>query len=285
MSRPIFYMRVPLPDGSMTDGKVDYSHYPDALGLASLDLSGKRVLDVAANDGFWTFWAEDQGAGELIGTDVDSFERYDWGWGQPDEKTRAAFSLNPYAQWAEAGAGFRWIAEQRNSRAQRRDVSVYDLEREGLTGFDIVFCFGLLYHLRHPLLALDTLRRACSGVLVLETFVFNCDEDHPRTYFYWDNAMRSPTNWTGPTKACVASWLRSAGFPHIWATTPNVSVKTGRTVFVAAIDETERAAFDSAPRLTYLDDAYWRRVHEIVRQSHGVSSTWPVGSLEPPRSR
>ena len=263
-------MRVPLPDGSATDGLIDYAAYPETLGLTSFDLRGKRVLDVAANDGFWAFWAEDQGAEAVVATDVDSFERYDWGWGEPDEATRAALSRNRYSQWAEAGAGFRWIAEQRGSRAKRVDVSVYDLARAGLVGFDLVFCFGLLYHLRHPLLSLDALRQACTGVLVLETFIFNSDEDHPLAYFYWDDAMRGATAWSGPTKACVAAWLRSAGFPHIWATQPNAALKTARQVFVAAIDERDRSVFDAAPSLTYLDDAYFRRVHATVRQTHGL---------------
>ena len=85
-----FYMKVPLPDGSYTDGRVDYTGFPARLGLDKLDLTGARVLDVACNDGFWSFWAEQQGAEDVFARDVDSFEGYDWGNTEEDRKTRDA---------------------------------------------------------------------------------------------------------------------------------------------------------------------------------------------------
>src|SRR3546814_14588202 len=73
-------MKVPLPDVTFSNGLIDYNHVPKELGIHALDLSGKRVLDIAANDGFWTFWAESRGAEDLLAIDIDGFQESDWGW-------------------------------------------------------------------------------------------------------------------------------------------------------------------------------------------------------------
>ena len=46
-----FYMKVPLGDGTFTNGRIDYTRHPSILGVEGIDLAGMRVLDVAANDG------------------------------------------------------------------------------------------------------------------------------------------------------------------------------------------------------------------------------------------
>src|SRR3546814_13626686 len=97
-------MKVPLPDGTFSNGLIDYNHVPKELGIHDLDLSGKRVLDIAANDGFWTFWAESRGAEDLLAIDIDGFKEYDWGWdGSPDDFNTEGGTSN----WTDAGDGFR----------------------------------------------------------------------------------------------------------------------------------------------------------------------------------
>ena len=54
---------------------------------------------------------------------------------------------------------------------------VQDMDLTALGRFDVVHCFGLLYHLDSPVAALRRLERVCSGVLLLETMV--CDSPAP----------------------------------------------------------------------------------------------------------
>ena len=89
---------------------------------------------------------------------------------------------------------------------------MYDLRSEPHGQFDLMFNYGLLYHLRHPFLSLDTTRRVCRGAMVLETHIVNSLSTTPIAAFYHDDVFTAWTNWTGPTEAAVASWLRSAGF-------------------------------------------------------------------------
>src|SRR3546814_8957989 len=74
-----YYMKVPLPDGTFSNGLIDYNHVPKELGIHDLDLSGKRVLDIAANDGFWTFWAESRAAEICLPSDTNASRSKTWG--------------------------------------------------------------------------------------------------------------------------------------------------------------------------------------------------------------
>jgi hypothetical protein len=52
--------------------------------------------------------------------------------------------------------------------------AVLDLERDepiGLGAFDVVYCYGLLYHLADPAKALARMAMACTDLLLLETAV------------------------------------------------------------------------------------------------------------------
>jgi SAM-dependent methyltransferase len=58
------------------------------------------------------------------------------------------------------------------------DVERTDLKSFGI--FDIVFCYGLLYHVENPVLALRNMAQATKGLLLLETMV--CDSYQPVMY-------------------------------------------------------------------------------------------------------
>ena len=98
--------------------------------------------------------------------------------------------------------------------------------------FDVVIFMGVLYHLRHPLLALDLLhdhvtkdllvfqsmQRGSKSVLPVEdnypfwqTDIFD-REDFPRMHFIEHQYSGDCTNWWIPNRACVEAMLRSSGF-------------------------------------------------------------------------
>jgi tRNA (mo5U34)-methyltransferase len=110
-------------------------------------------------------------------------------------------------------------------------MSVYDVARLGET-FDLVIFMGVLYHLRHPLLALDLLYEH----VVKDKLLFQClqrgddrslplDEnydfaewgifersDYPKLHFVEERYASDPTNWFIPNGAAMAAMLRSSGF-------------------------------------------------------------------------
>ena len=118
------------------------------------ELAGKRCLDVGAMDGFWAFELERRGAGEVLATDVLDAARLDTrvfgrGGRRPSERN------------------FALAAELLGSRAELRDLSVYDLDPADVGEFDVIVMGYVLQMLRDPLRALDALRSVCRGQLIL----------------------------------------------------------------------------------------------------------------------
>jgi len=123
-----WFHTIDLGNGFTTPGRVPMKELQKLAEDVHLpqDLSGKRVLDIGAWDGFFSFEAERRGASEVLAIDV-----------MPLEDT-----------------GFALAKEFLNSRAQYQQLSVYDLS-PALGKFDVVLFFGVWYHLRYPILAID----------------------------------------------------------------------------------------------------------------------------------
>jgi tRNA (mo5U34)-methyltransferase len=112
-----------------------------------------------------------------------------------------------------------------------RRLSVYDIASLG-ERFDVVLFMGVLYHLRHPLLALDTLHEhATRDLLVFQSMLRGSDlavqvkEDYPFTetsifdapgfpklHFVEHKYSGDDTNWWIPNRAAVEAMIRSAGY-------------------------------------------------------------------------
>lgn len=167
------------------------------------DLTGKTVLDVGCNGGFYSMEMKRRGAARVVAIDSDEF----------------------YLRQA------RFAAEVNELEIEFRQMDVYDVARLGET-FDLVIFMGVLYHLRHPLLALDLLREHVVGDLLLfqsmqrgsdevepvaVDYDFNTDDifdrpGWPKLHFIEHRYSGDPTNWWAPNRACTEAMLRSAGF-------------------------------------------------------------------------
>jgi tRNA (mo5U34)-methyltransferase len=170
------------------------------------DLTGLSVLDVGCNAGFYSLEMKRRGAARVLGVDSDS--RY----------------------LAQA----RFAADVMELDIELREMSVYELPQLQ-ERFDIVLFMGVLYHLRHPLLALDLLHEYVVGdVLVFQSMLRGSPESsrpaedydfqdrehfgdpgYPLMYFVERKYAHDPTNWWIPNRACAEAMLRSAGFQVI----------------------------------------------------------------------
>ena len=172
-------------------------------GAIPADLSGRTVLDIGCNAGFYAIEMKRRGAARVVAVDSDA--RY----------------------LAQA----RFAADVMDADIEFRQMSVYDLPALN-ERFDIVLFMGVLYHLRHPLLALDILHEHVTRDLLVfqsmlrgsadarrfeEDYEFGCtghfdDPAYPRMYFVEHKYAGDPTNWWVPNRACAQAMLRSSGF-------------------------------------------------------------------------
>jgi tRNA (mo5U34)-methyltransferase len=170
------------------------------------DLRGKTVLDVGCNAGFYSFEMKRRGAERVVGIDSD-----------PDYLAQARFA----AQVCKADIEFH-------------QLSVYEVGALG-EKFDVVLFLGVLYHLRHPLLALDLLHEhAVKDTLIFQsllrgsTDIERLEDDYPfsetrifdqpgfpKLHFIEKDYSGDCTNWWVPNLACAEAMLRSAGFQII----------------------------------------------------------------------
>jgi tRNA (mo5U34)-methyltransferase len=111
--------------------------------------------------------------------------------------------------------GFRALTELFDSKAEFVQCSLYELPEVLDETFDIVVFWGVLYHLRHPLLGLDGVRRLARDLVYLETAVADFRDDASDTvarFHQLDDLGDDFSNWWSPTTAALIAWCRSAGF-------------------------------------------------------------------------
>ena len=188
-----WWHKIDLGYGVITPGHVDISATVPYLQLPER-LNGQTVCDVGAWDGGYSFECEKRGASDVLATDWFCWEGPGWG-------KKASFEL------ARQALG---------SRVRDCTVDVLALDPGQLGTFDIVLFLGVLYHMRHPLLALEKVASLTREMLVLETHVDMLHEPRPAMAFYPGAELASdPSNWFGPNPACVVAMLRDVGFTRI----------------------------------------------------------------------
>ncbi len=174
-----------LAPGVRTNGWGDMSERLPHFQIPD-DLTGKRVLDVGCADGYFTFLAESRGASVVA---IDAWPR----------------------------EGFFLAHEVLNSQAQFRHMSVYDLRPDTFGLFDIVFFFGVYYHLKNPLLALERIASVTREYALIESETVNlpglADLGLSR-FFEFAELNNDPSNWWTPNILCLLQTVRASGFPR-----------------------------------------------------------------------
>ncbi len=191
--------------GVFTPGHNDVAHICRATELPE-NLHGMRVLDIGAWNGCFSFECERRGAAEVVAYSLE----------HPEE------------------TGFRRLKEALGSRVRYVQGSVYDLSSRNLGYFDLILFFGVLYHLRYPLLGIDRLRSVCRGTVLVETHVVRDRlllrgrrslaarllglsrwfDQTPiwRQYGDYELHPQDRSNWFGPNVPAVVESFESAGF-------------------------------------------------------------------------
>ena len=187
-----WFHRIDLGQGIVTPGLDNTPDKEAQLKLPSL--RGKTVLDIGAWDGYFSFAAERLGASRVLAT--DSFV-----WSG--------------ATWASK-AGFDLAHEALGSKVEEKQIDVMDLSPDAVGTFDVVFFLGVLYHLRHPLLALERVASVTGELLVLETVVDMTFTRRPAAAFYpTDELEGDESNWWGPNAPAVVGMLKAVGFSQV----------------------------------------------------------------------
>lgn len=185
-----WFHRIDLGQGVVTPGRIDVAKQTLPRVNLPSNLSGKSVLDIGAWDGFFSFEAERRGAKRVLATD-----------------SHAWYSLKPSFELARRALG---------SRVEDLDIDVMDLAPEKVGTFDVVLFLGVLYHLRHPMLALEKVFSVTADHLILETVTDLQWTRYPAMRFYPGSELAGDaSNWFGPNPAAVVGMLKAVGFARV----------------------------------------------------------------------
>lgn len=150
-----------LPSGGKTIG--DGGDVANRLGFIP-DLSGKTFLDIGSEEGYAVFDAVKKNAKFAKGLNIEESKEYDFF----PEHFRPAKITSRDRKQTNITQNFllKEYNFEKGEKIKFEYNNIYNLKDEK---FDFVFCFGVLYHLKNPYLALENLYRVTNETLVIET--------------------------------------------------------------------------------------------------------------------
>ena len=183
------YHSLELLDGTVIPGLIPVASLKARLDAYPLpeDLRSRRVLDIGAASGWNSFECERRGA-EVVAVDCVEYDE-----------------LNA-------------VRRLRGSKVEYTIADMEEITPERFGFFDYVLFFGVLYHLRHPLLGLENVCAVTRGTAFIESFSIDTEPSPDRCFmeFYETDELGGQIdNWCGPTTQCLISMVRAAGFPRV----------------------------------------------------------------------
>jgi tRNA (mo5U34)-methyltransferase len=173
-----------------TPGQVGKGYIKFIEKSIPLNLKGKTVLDVGAWDGYFSFLAERRGARKVLA--IDNLQNRD--------KTRGR-------------TGFEVAKEVLNSRVDYEVMDVRDIDRLE-EEFDVIFFFGVYYHLEDPYTALVKLQKKCRELMIMEGYVIEDTRSIMKFFFDYEVSTSSSTDFWGASVPCLIKMCKRAGFKH-----------------------------------------------------------------------
>lgn len=187
LNRLGWYHSIELPDGQVIQGLLSIDQLRSRIAQFPIpaDLRGMRVLDIGAWDGWYSFEMERRGAEVMA---LDSAEH----------------------------TQFQVARDLIGSKVDYRIGDICRVSPRDIGRFDIVLFFGVLYHVKHPMLALETVCDLTTNMAFVESFVTDDGSDlsaPPVMEFYETMELRGQfDNWVGPNASCLLAFCRTAGF-------------------------------------------------------------------------
>ncbi|MCP5095325.1 MAG: methyltransferase domain-containing protein [Chloroflexi bacterium] len=201
-----WFHKYEIVPGVMSNGVSDMAARTHYFPIPE-DLSGKRVLDIGCADGYFSFLAESRGATVVS---IDSWPRQ----------------------------GFFVTHRARNSKVEFHHMNVQDIHPDKFGLFDIVLFFGVYYHLKHPILAVERIANVTRGYALIESEITPLIEFSntlrgkiakrlaarlPQLppgvgvsrFYEQDTLGGDPTNWWVPDMDTFKRTIRGAGFPQV----------------------------------------------------------------------
>ena len=127
------------------------------------DLTNKSFLDIGSEEGYAVFNAIKKNAKLAKGFNINEVDEYDY---FPDYKRPKLITPRRREEIDRTQQFLLKEFKFENKNIKFEYNNIYKLGEEQ---FDFVFCFGVLYHLKDPYLALENLFKITKETLVLET--------------------------------------------------------------------------------------------------------------------
>lgn len=211
------------------------------------DLSGKTVLDIGCNAGFYSVKLAQRGA-QVTAIDLDT-----------NYLEQAKWVVDQYRLW---------------DNITLKQKQVYDLAQVD-QNYDIIWFMGVFYHLRYPLLALDIISRKTREMLVFQTLTIPGGEEDqpeddytlqdreemmksgwPKMAFIEKQFNNDPTNWWFANRSCVEAMLRTCGF--------QIQSRPGNEIFICKPDSDNPGVSKTWNESEYLSavNKDWKDTHQ-----------------------
>jgi len=219
---PFWWHSIDLGEGVVTPGWKSADLLARELEQLRLpDLTGRSVLDIGAWDGWFSFQAERLGAARVVSLDHYVWSR-DWGTKKAPATPKPGSSLladhDPdVSQLTELPGkrGFDLAHSALKSKVETVVADFMQADIKALGQFDIVLYLGVLYHIKHPLLALERLVQVTRDFAMIETeaiFVPGFEEQALCEFFEANELNNDPSNWWAPNAKALVGMCRAAGF-------------------------------------------------------------------------
>src|SRR3984893_3174238 len=150
------------------------------------DFTGKTVLDIGCNSGFYSFAAKLRGATSVLG--VDYFQHC------VDQATLMREILQVDVEFRQ-GDG--------------------EALRQGMGPFDIVINTGVIYHLQNPMQVLSNMARLTREFMFLESEMLIDPKYSEYAWFIEHEYCRDGSNWWLYGPECAVRMARAAGFSRV----------------------------------------------------------------------
>lgn len=223
---PLWWHSIDLGDGVVTPGfKTPAVLDTELSNLCPDDFRGKTVLDVGAWDGYFSFAAERYGAERVVAldhyvwsTDLRAYESYRATRAARQQQVAPAYETEFWHPGTLPGrAGFDLAHEALASSVEPIVADLMDCDLHAVGTFDVVLYLGVLYHMRHPLLALERAAAVVrpGGYVLIETLAESCRLSGRRTmgrFIEGAEINGDQTNWWVFNEPALKAMCRAAGF-------------------------------------------------------------------------